>query len=94
MNEWVSLTCPRPRYNYHRPADHLVPRTGTGSIWSHQNELLANCFRLRLFPAREKAIMINLTTSLSAGIPKGRDTGEDYGFLHKVLRAYGTGSLS
>ena len=54
MNEWVSLTCPRPRYNYRRPTDHLVHRTGTGGIWSHQNELLAKCFRHWLFSAREK----------------------------------------
>lgn len=79
----LSDLCPRRRrYNYRRPSDPLTASSPHGSrrhLDSQKRVISELCFGRRHFAAREKAVMINLTTFLSVDAKIVADTRKDQG---------------
>lgn len=91
----LSDLCPRRRrYNYRRPSDPLTASSPHGSrrhLDSQKRVISELCFGRRHFAAREKAVMINLTTFLSVDAKIVADTRKDQGlFFHRMRGTTGT----
>lgn len=86
----------RRRYNYRRPSDPLTASSPHGSrrhLDSQKRVISELCFGRRHFAAREKAVMINLTTFLSIDAKIVADTRKDQGpffFFHRMRGTTGT----